>query len=155
LTEAYQISNLKSESSKLRFENRDLKSEIGFALNDNPLSELADGDGNVISGVKLTIPTGASGKTVKWQNGKEEVVSVYPNPAKEVVYLQVVSENESMLSVEIYNMLGKCVLKSESLPVFAGLNTKSFDVSMLPCGAYMMKVTMNDRTESRKVIVNR
>jgi hypothetical protein len=155
LTDAYQISNLKSEISNLRFENRDLKSDIRFALNDNELSELADAEGNVISDVKLTMPTGADGKTVKWQNGKEDGVSVYPNPAKEVVYLQVASDNEGVLGVEIFNMLGKCVLKSESLAVVAGLNTKSFDVSMLPCGAYMMKVTMNDRTESRKVIVNR
>jgi hypothetical protein len=47
------------------------------------------------------------------------------------------------------------VLKPEHVSVVSGLNTRSFDVGVLPCGAYMMKVTMGDMTEIRKVIVNR
>jgi hypothetical protein len=72
-----------------------------------------------------------------------------------VVYLQVVAETDKMLEVEFFNLPGKSVLKPETVSVVPGLNTKSFDVGMLPCGAYLMKITMGDLMEIRKIIVNR
>jgi hypothetical protein len=155
LTDAFRSSHFTSQIPDFTSEISHLKSEISFTLNDSPLSELADGDGNVLEGVKLAMPSGANGKTAKLQNGKMEIVSVYPNPAKDVVHLEISSEDETTVNIEIFNMPGKKVLKPESMIIIPGLNIKSMDVSMLPCGVYMMKVTMDERTEIRKVLVNR
>jgi hypothetical protein len=155
LTDAFQISNLKSEISNLRFENRDLKSEISFALNDSPLSELAAPDGNVISDVKLTMPTGENGKTVNWQNGKMEVVSVYPNPTKESLNIEILSESDGLVGLELVNVQGITAMKIPRILVQAGWNREKINISGMAPGVYMLKVTCGEMMEVRKVVVNR
>jgi hypothetical protein len=155
LTEAYRISNLRFQISDFESENSNLKSEISFALNNNPLSELADAEGIVISNVKLTMPVGENGKTVKRQNGKMEVVSIYPNPAKEGVNLQIMAGSETSFRIEFFNTLGNTVLQIENQALNPGLNKKSFGVSLLPNGAYMVKITSGDQVVLKKLIINR
>jgi hypothetical protein len=155
LTDAFQISNLKSEISNLRIENRDLKSEISFALNDNVPSELANQYGNVISDVKLTIPKGANGKTANWQNGKMEIVSVYPNPAKESLNIELISESTGLVSFEFVNLQGIAIMKIPQIQVENGWSREKINISGVVPGVYMLKITCGDVTEIRKVVVNR
>jgi hypothetical protein len=162
LTEAYrnsdfrfQISDFESENSNVKSETRNLKSEISFALSDNVLSELADEDGNVISDVKLTMPKGENGKTANWQNGKMEVVSVYPNPAKEDLNIEILTESGGPVSLDLVSVHGISALKIPELLVKAGWNKEKINVSGLAPGVYMLKVTCGDVTEIRKVIVSR
>jgi hypothetical protein len=162
LTEAFRSSHFTfsdshfgSDPLNVKPKMQNVKCEIGFALNESSISELADPDGNLISEVKLTMPVGSNGETVKRQNGKMEVVSVYPNPAKDEVYLQVVSDAERTVEVEFFNLLGESVRNHKAVSVVPGLNTALFNVRGLPCGSYMMKIRVGDFTEVRKVIVNR
>jgi hypothetical protein len=129
--------------------------QIGFALNDNVLSELADAEGNVISDVKLTMPTGENGKMVKWQNGKVEIVSVYPNPAKETLNVEILTGTDGPVSLELLNMQGISTMKIPQILVQAGWNREQINISGVAPGVYMLKVTCGDVTEIRKVIVNR
>jgi hypothetical protein len=155
LTEEFQISNLNSEISNLRIENRDLKSEISFALNDSPLSDLADPEGNVISDVTLTIPKGENGKTVNWQNGKMEVVNVYPNPTKESLNIELLTESDGPVTLELVSVQGVSAMKNQEFLLKAGWNWEQVNISGVAPGVYMLKVTCGDVTEIRKVIVNR
>jgi hypothetical protein len=143
-----QVSNAKCQVSNA-------KCQIGFALNDNLLSELADEDGNVLSDVKMTIPTGENGKTANWQNGKMEVVSVYPIPAKESLNIELLTESDGPVTLELVSVQGISAMKNPELPLKAGWNREKINVSGLDPGVYMLKVTCGDVTEIRKVIVNR
>jgi hypothetical protein len=131
------------------------KCQIGFALNGSVISELADPDGNVISDVKLTMPTGENGKTVNWQNGKMEVVNVYPNPAKETLNVEILTGTAGPVSLELVNIQGICTMKIPQILVQAGWNREQINFSGMAPGVYMLKVTCGDVTEIRKVIVNR
>ena len=51
--------------------NKTMATNIRFTLNANPLSELADGDGNVIENAKLSIADAmGNGEIAKWRNSE-------------------------------------------------------------------------------------
>jgi hypothetical protein len=131
------------------------KCQISFALSDNVLSELADEDGNVISSVKLTMPMGENGKTVNWQNGKMEIVSVYPNPANQILNVEILSGSDEPVSLELMNMQGISILKISQILMQSGWGREKVDISGVAQGVYMLKVTCGNLVEIRKVIVNR
>ena len=62
---------------KSEFRNPNSEIPIRFTLNDNPLSELADGYGNVIYNAKLSIADAAN----RSPETRNDMVTVYPNPA--------------------------------------------------------------------------
>jgi hypothetical protein len=158
LTEAFRTSHFTFSDS--RFESEELtvkpkmqnvKCDIRFALNDTQISEFADGDGNVIDGLTLSMPNaGTNGETVKQQNGK---IVCYPNPVRETLNIELEAEQEGQMSMDLVDMRGISVLKLSQINVQAGWNKENIDVSGLAPGIYMLKVTCGDVTEIRKVIV--
>jgi hypothetical protein len=165
LTEAFRISHIApqishstSENSNLKSEMRNAKSEIRFSLNESPDSEFADGDGNVIDGVKLVMPeAGRDGEMVKWRNGE---IVCYPNPVKDVLNVEFVAYNIDEktchgISLQLVTMQGVVVAKHNVSDIKTGLNKTTMDLRELPNGAYLLKVNYEDQIVVRKVIVNR
>jgi len=72
-------------------------------------------------------------------------LSIYPNPAKN--YITVKSKDIKIESVEIFNMLGKSILKG-------GLVDDGINVSNLPTGVYMLKVNSNSSSSIRRIVLN-
>jgi hypothetical protein len=76
--------------------------------------------------------------------GVEEISSIanqivmYPNPTKNIVNIETTS---SLSKIEIYTLLGKKILKSES---------KSINVAALPQGLYLIKITSSQGIETVK-----
>ena len=69
--------------------------------------------------------------------------NVYPNPAKDVLYIS--SNLNDINEVQIYNSLGQEVYKSQ-------YNT-SINVSHLEKGVYILKVSNQDSSFSRKIVI--
>jgi hypothetical protein len=135
-----------------------LADPIRFTLNENPDSEFADGDGNVIDGVKLVMPdAGRNGEMVKWRNGE---IVCYPNPVKDLLNVEFVADNVdgetcNGMSLQLVTMQGVVVAKQTVPDIKTGLNKTTMDLRDLPNGAYLLKVLYEDQLEVRKVIVNR
>jgi hypothetical protein len=72
-------------------------------------------------------------------------VSVYPNPAKDLLYVEV-SHASTPLSVT--NALGQLIIEEELVQ-----NKKEIDVSKLPNGIYFLKVKYKNGTELNKKFV--
>jgi hypothetical protein len=78
---------------------------------------------------------------------KIEGLSIYPNPVqngKQFIY--ITSKNNLNKKVEIYNVLGKQVYS-------AMLSGKELNISELNSGVYILKVTENETSESRKLVI--
>ncbi|AWG20666.1 hypothetical protein FFWV33_03485 [Flavobacterium faecale] len=73
-------------------------------------------------------------------------LSVYPNPVRDGK-LFINSNSGDVKTVVIYNVLGKQVLSKE---VTSGL----VDVSTIIKGNYIMKITENGKTSTRKIVIN-
>ena len=70
---------------------------------------------------------------------------VYPNPAKD--YISIQSNNIKINSVEVYNVIGKRLLLSTKL------NDNKLNISNLNAGVYLLKISANERTLVKKVII--
>lgn len=73
----------------------------------------------------------------------EKGVSVYPNPAKEILYLQI---NE-LAEAEIIDVSGKTMLKQQ---INNGINT--YDISDLNSGLYFVKITGKENKLIKKIV---
>ncbi|HLV39892.1 T9SS type A sorting domain-containing protein [Xanthomarina sp.] len=72
-------------------------------------------------------------------------ISVYPNPTNDFVNLEV-SNSVIIKSVELYNIIGKQVLKTDSV--------KTLDLSNLESGVYLLKVSTDLGSMTKKIIRN-
>lgn len=70
-------------------------------------------------------------------------MSVYPNPAQDVLYFK---NADKVSSIEVYNMVGQKVIATTAI------SKKGLDVSKLTKGAYVVKVQTGNQTESIKLL---
>ena len=134
-------------------------------MNESPLSELADGEGNVIGNAKLSVSEAKfKGKMAEGKRQNEGLINVYPNPAKDVLNVEFVAGSDVSnavvgtchgMSMQMFTMQGIMVTSQMVPDTKPGLNKTTLDLRDLPNGAYMLKATIGDQIEMRKVIVNR
>ncbi|WP_243471450.1 endonuclease [Winogradskyella sp. MH6] len=75
-----------------------------------------------------------------------ETSTIYPNPVKSKLYINLASNKNTI--VEIYDILGKRVLKTH-------INSSdSINVQTLKSGVYILKLTQNNSSVSKKLIKN-
>ncbi len=132
-----------------------LTPEIRFLLNESPLSELADADGNVIPDVKLIMPVAAARNIENQQNGTTANVWVYPNPATEKLNVEVESPSDGTLHLELVNMNGVTVMKPGPVAVNAGWDRTQLDVGDLVPGVFFLRVNLSGTILIRKVTISR
>ena len=68
---------------------------------------------------------------------------IYPNPTDNILFIK---GNKNLMSVSVYNMLGKEVLSK--------MNTNNIDVKILPKGVYIIKISDDVSQTNRKFIKN-
>ncbi|MCX7550994.1 T9SS type A sorting domain-containing protein [Xanthomarina sp. F2636L] len=74
-----------------------------------------------------------------------EDLSIYPNPVSQgIVY--ITSKNNDPKQIEIYNVLGKTILTVTLLQ-------KELNVSKLKAGVYIIKITENNISTTRKLVI--
>ena len=85
------------------------------------------------------------------ETGEKETIKVYPNPAKDYVYVDIEVTNFKKGEIELFDIQGKLVKKAF---LSAKLGNR-VDVSNLNAGAYTYNVSLNGKTLSGKVIVGK
>jgi hypothetical protein len=84
---------------------------------------------------------------------------IFPNPANDVLNVEIMVTKEALLEMEINDLLGR-VEKSKPLGVITpGENTFRFSIVDLPAGIYSLKLNLSDENGKRsylyKVIISR
>jgi hypothetical protein len=82
------------------------------------------------------------------QRGDKLSLRVYPNPVKDIVYIEVEGESDEYLDYQIYNNLGNVVLSGQ---VFANIKN-SVDIQKLEQGFYIIQVKREGGTFSGRII---
>jgi len=119
----------------------------------NPLYASHDSHGNIVNELYST-PYATGGfdlnavgvinqKTLDNKDFNKNAVSLYPNPASDIVYID--SEEES--DVTIYNISGEIV---KTLPK---ANHKAITVSDLNSGIYLFEVTIQNKKTTTRILV--
>tara|TARA_R110002033_G_scaffold167219_1_gene206254 strand:- start:2035 stop:4542 length:2508 start_codon:yes stop_codon:yes gene_type:complete len=76
--------------------------------------------------------------------------TIFPNPAKEEVTIQLANSNFGTGKVNIYNIQGKVILKDIDI----NENTSVLDISNLESGLYFVELTSGNSSIVQKLIVN-
>jgi trimeric autotransporter adhesin len=80
---------------------------------------------------------------VNWLN------KLYPNPtAGTFTLLLKEAEETTPIKVEIYSMLGKCILQTQ----LSGQQQYEFDLSSRPVGVYLVRVVRGEEVGVEKVV---
>jgi alpha-tubulin suppressor-like RCC1 family protein len=90
--------------------------------------------------VQLSVPT------IQYSNS----LTLYPNPASN--YITVISDNENITGIEIYNVMGQMVYNA--LSSFKNKEA-TVNVSSLPDGVYMMRLLSNGNSLNKEFIVQK
>lgn len=78
--------------------------------------------------------------------------SLYPNPVANNLTIELTQIANELVSVSIYSITGREIF-TENANVAGNLFSKSYDLSSLTTGIYFVKLTNNNRTFVKKIIV--
>jgi hypothetical protein len=122
--------------------------KITFTLNNSHENEIADAQGFVISPARLTIAEAVPG-------GKTDaMVTVYPNPAKNLVNIGFMMKNDGTFKAELFDMQGVRITGTES-PKQTGTYLDVLNVNQVRDGVYMLRVTCGDEATTRKIVIQK
>jgi hypothetical protein len=82
------------------------------------------------------------------------VLSMYPNPANELFNIVYAPSNyDASNRIEVYSVTGQLV-KSEKLEATPGLKETPLNISDLKCGLYLVRISIDGKTETRSLSVS-
>ncbi len=81
-------------------------------------------------------------------------MAIYPNPAKDKLWLQLETKGIDTYHISINDLLGKSVLES-NLSFESSDKTSLIDVSSINEGIYIMRISNETTTITKKLIINR
>lgn len=93
-------------------------------------------------------------RAVTIQDDVEDLV-LYPNPAVDKAFLSIESNVATTATVTVSDMSGK-IIYWQNIPVYHGMNKIELPVGKnAESGVYMVRMTMNDKTYTKKLIVSK
>jgi hypothetical protein len=96
---------------------------------------------NRLDNIKFT------GSTLSTSDFNRSEVSIYPNPVRSGGVVTINSNNSQPLQVTVFDVLGKQVISKT-------ISNNTLNVSSLKAGVYLVQVTDNNKTTTRKLVVN-
>lgn len=120
-TDKTQVNPVLSTISKITFTGDNLEMKYNDGMSNSYLISTVN---------KITFNTLSGLNELSTQ---EDLISLYPNPAKDVIYLKNASENETKVSV--FRLDGACLMSVQISIIGEGI-----DVSSLSKGIYVLKI---------------
>jgi len=134
---------------------------ISIDLEATPESELADETGNVIPAIQLFAETIKAGSWTGF-NETDYVIQqfrIYPNPASDIIHIELSSRKQATLNIEITDMLGRIMNIKKEYPIIPGINQIQINSSDFVNGIYTIHLnTEIDKTiteYSHKVVIHK
>lgn len=80
--------------------------------------------------------------------------SVAPNPANDLIYVQLLGEEAEKGSIHLFNTLGQKASLSVPIQQSSSNNQQTIDISNLASGIYFIQVNLGKRSSIQKIIIN-
>ncbi len=87
------------------------------------------------------------------ENSSFQNINLFPNPANDVVNINLISEQPVNTTINIYNSIG-ALLKTEFVSFHSGNNNYSLDINDLNSGLYFVEILGDNRKQNFKLIKN-
>jgi M6 family metalloprotease-like protein len=122
-------------------------------------SELADGNGDVIATVNLTIPTIVLPNQTVLSFGNAFKQIIYPNPATTNTTLEYNLPSDATITIELFDVTGKKIKSLMNAEQTAGIHELALDVARLQNGIYSIQttVTVGETTSfhTKRLLINK
>lgn len=79
-------------------------------------------------------------------------IKIFPNPASELIAIQVSGINYQDLKIELFDLQGKLIKETK---INKGQTISYFDIQTLYSGTYLIKLSNSEHTLTRKIIVEK
>ena len=80
-------------------------------------------------------------------------VNIYPNPASEVINIDLNLATDAEVAVEVVNTIGQVVLSKDATEMFAGENNLRLDVSGLESGIHLVNIVSGDKVTTKTISI--
>jgi hypothetical protein len=97
------------------------------------------------------IDVGPLGVSEKERHG----ISLYPNPSRGKVYLQIGNMGNPSLNIQLFNLQGKIIKDIYQAVGLTGIRSYELDMTGLPDGMYMLRVNDSGKTWSEKIVLRK
>ncbi|MGB3076185.1 MAG: SBBP repeat-containing protein [Chitinophagales bacterium] len=81
----------------------------------------------------------------------DETMNVYPNPFHDLIHLEVVADDASVISYAVFDQVGKLIEK-KSTELYSGTNQLPIDLSHQSAGMYLLQISLPDKTLQVKLL---
>lgn len=88
------------------------------------------------------------------QRGEIQCSPIYPNPAQDIAYIDVVMENDGTATLEVFDLSGKLVLQGETLQLVEGYNQVAVSTKDLQAGKYILYLNYQEDITSFSLIIS-
>lgn len=122
-------------------------------------ANVLDCDGQYYVCVEATYPDGNSDQTPFDNKNCSSVLSelvisnLYPNPASDIISLDIIAPNKDKISIELVGVNGANLGKILDQEIPAGYSHFNFDVSTLETGLYFLDVKYKEEIISKKFVI--
>lgn len=96
----------------------------------------------------------SNNKYCKVLEGLFEASIAYPNPSKDQVFLDLISKNNGIASIEIVNIYGEVVESNKALAIVEGHNKIAINTQPLSAGKYVIGINFLNQSLTREIIVS-
>jgi hypothetical protein len=90
-------------------------------------------------------------KTIAVLKTRNSQLTIFPDPVKETLFVQLSSTKDEKLSMQIIDMKGR-VLQQQDVRVSVGKMSLSFNASQLAKGTYVLLIKGNNSTQQKQFI---
>ncbi len=93
------------------------------------------------------------------ENDDNEIVSakesylLYPNPSKDILYIQTNSKTDKKINISLYNVRGQKVLTSNNIQIKNGNTSLDLSEKKLANGVYFIKISSKDSEDLKKLLI--
>lgn len=120
--------------------------QLRFIASEAPVS----GDNGLVEAALDDFVIYDAGDALGVEESAPALANIYPNPAKDIVYVVLPSNNIESVSISFYDLGGKII---STVPVTKGASRYSIPVQGLPPGQYLLEVKMNKTIQTSKITV--
>lgn len=114
---------------------------------ENIVCTITDGLGRILTDT-ISVNVACIMKSKEIEN-TERNINIYPNPAKNIINIEIISINEELL-LELFNSKGQCIHNT-----YLESRNEQIDISKYPSGIYLIKLSNHDFSHTEKIIINK
>lgn len=88
------------------------------------------------------------------QEGLLQSSKVYPNPSKDLAYIDLVAKNKGDIKLEVIESSGKIAFTQNQIPLQKGYNRIQIDCENLQAGNYYLNIIFQDESYTHQLIIS-